>query len=290
MDPRATATVLLAFSAAFLLWSHLTAPPPPPPTLTREATFAPVRPGSLTHKARARPQASSCKGYRDLRRHLQPRKTKHQFLFTGCGYSGTGLSSHVMRALGYCVGHERMGAHGAASWIWAFPESYHGEYSDPSWYQWVVVQHRNPLKVVNSGLNTGFHPLKRGQGRHSAYFNITGPRIRARWPEMAECDSHELALLAWWETWTRQGLEIPRALVFPIGSLRYVDLLSNQMGIPLNKKDRRAVHKALSDVYNRHTNRQFNVTWETLAMASEQCAGGPALVTAAGRLAMELGY
>lgn len=193
-----------------------------------------------------------------------------------------------MRSLGYCVGHERLGALGTSSWIWAFRETYRGEVSDPRWYEHVVVQHRHPLRVINSGLNTHFNPLAI-TGPHTTFSNITRPRILQAWPSLVGCEHQSLALLAWWQVWTRAAMKIKGALLFPIKGAHYETLLP-KIGIEMTRQERTRLDRALTTAYNKHTSQDFGVTWKSVQRALGHCPEASDMLHAAKALAVELGY
>lgn len=76
-------------------------------------------------------------------------------LVTGCGRSGTGYMAECLQQAGLDVGHERLGADGISSWLWAAPFGpypvYHTQVSRPK-FDVILHQVREPLATIGSAM------------------------------------------------------------------------------------------------------------------------------------------
>lgn len=67
-----------------------------------------------------------------------------RLLVTGCGRSGTGYMTQVLRQAGLDVGHETLGRDGAVSWKWCPPTNKRPQFAP------ILHQVREPLACIGS--------------------------------------------------------------------------------------------------------------------------------------------
>ncbi len=75
--------------------------------------------------------------------------TDYLLLIVGCGRSGTGYISTLLRECGLDIGHEVLGVDGTSNWFWTFDSSINCKYH----YKHIFHQIRNPLDVISSWYN-----------------------------------------------------------------------------------------------------------------------------------------
>lgn len=102
-------------------------------------------------------------------------KGRRQFLVLGHPRSGTAYAAWVLRQCGYDVGHERMGAHGTASWMFAvhngpYPFTFDGSYRGRFKFEQVIHIVREPLAAIASIL----HTEQGSEDFRSRYVNLYG--------------------------------------------------------------------------------------------------------------------
>lgn len=179
---------------------------------------------------------------------------RHQWLFTGPGYSATGLSSAVMHAIGFDVGHETLGLQGTSCWMCAFPSDMPVPgtpwFPHPRHFKITIAHVRHPLSVLRSGLATKWlNPISPWKP-YSIFFEQAAAQRR---PELNTSALSEHALnLLWWLLFTQEArLWAERTggptlcIVSQTIESNYVAMLEH-LGIKINEQRRQAVSNAIT--------------------------------------------
>ena len=116
--------------------------------------------------------------------------THHKLLITGCGRSGTGYMSAILKKSGYDILHERLGKEGLVSWPMAVNYISSSEPSLNDSFEHTFHQVRHPLLVMTSWIHT--------------VNNVRHPEwgfVRQHIPEIRLTDSLMVHCAKYWYYW-----------------------------------------------------------------------------------------
>jgi len=200
-----------------------------------------------------------------------------KYLVTGCGYSGTLMTTHILAATGQRVLHECVGLDGSVAWEFAFAVvsdrphrnirkcPHNAMPRNPSEFSNVVCQVRHPFKVIASGYDTQFNFANYGEA------DIVVPRELGIAREVFLGMRREYQLLAWWYVYTRRAVALSDGKVFRFMIDPYSVLLGH-LGIRCDDKCTSKVGALLKSPLNSHKKRDVPMTWTALTSGAWDAA------------------